>query len=70
MRLDMAFRDTFMTTFMTFATLPELYRELIPRYNIELPENFTPTQIDHWERTVRGPVRLRFIKFVLHSHHR
>ena len=55
----MAFRDTFMTTFMTFATLPELLCELIPRYNIEIPENFTPTQIDHWERTVRGPVRLR-----------
>ncbi|KAK1147946.1 hypothetical protein N8T08_000462 [Aspergillus melleus] len=60
-RLDSSFNETFLITFNTFMTAPELFDMLVQRFYIKPPEELDEAEMDQWMEHKQHAIRLRVV---------
>ncbi len=55
------FRRAFLVTFRTFATSTEVFDLLVAQYELEVPQDITEDEFDHWRREKLRPTQKRVL---------
>ena len=59
--LDFKLRRTFLTTFRTYSTAERIYELLLERYNLKVPEDLSPAELDDWRTRRLLPTQRRVL---------
>ena len=60
-RYDAPFKTTFLLTYQSFTTAPELFESLLRRWNLTPPEDLAADEIEVWASKKRSPIRMRIV---------
>lgn len=63
-KLDTYFRDTFLLTYRSFTTAPELFEMLMHRYTLQPPYGLEKSELKYWEEHKLHPIRIRVVNIL------
>ncbi|KAF1943770.1 ras GEF [Clathrospora elynae] len=63
-RLDPAFNNTFLLTYRSFTTAPELFEMLVKRWSIQPPHGLAKEDYQHWVDKKQKPIRFRVVNIL------
>ncbi|BDD55230.1 hypothetical protein MAP00_000774 [Monascus purpureus] len=63
-RLDTSFNNTFLITYRSFTSAPELFEMLVQRFNIQPPMGLTPDEMQTWTDRKQKPIRFRVVNIL------
>ncbi|TKA66965.1 hypothetical protein B0A49_09216 [Cryomyces minteri] len=63
-RLDSPFNNTFLLTYRSFTTAPELFEYLVKRWNIQPPSGLAREDLQTWVDKKQKPIRFRVVNIL------
>ena len=63
-KLDSPFNNTFLLTYRSFTTAPELFEMLVKRWSIQPPYGLSTTSLDEWTAKKQKPIRFRVVNIL------
>ena len=63
-RLDSPFNNTFLLTYRSFTTAPELFEMLVRRWSIQPPYGIAPQDLQTWVDKKQKPIRFRVVNIM------
>ena len=63
-RLDAQFNSTFLLTYRSFTTAPELFELLVKRFSVQPPRNLSPEDHKTWVDKKQKPIRFRVVNIL------
>ena len=63
-RLDSPFNNTFLLTYRSFTTAPELFEMLVKRFSIQPPRNISEADYKIWVDRKQKPIRFRVVNIL------
>ncbi|QKX57911.1 uncharacterized protein TRUGW13939_05031 [Talaromyces rugulosus] len=63
-KLDASFNNTFLLTYRSFTTAPELFDKLVQRFSIQPPYGLTPDELQMWVDRKQKPIRFRVVNIL------
>ncbi|KAF7586318.1 cell division cycle- protein [Aspergillus hancockii] len=63
-RLDLSFNETFLITYPTFVSAPDLFDALLERFHINPPSQLTQSELQIWTQQKQKAIRLRVVNIL------
>ena len=63
-KLDTSFNNTFLITYRSFTTAPELFGMLVDRFNIQTPSGLSASEMQLWIDRKQNPIRFRVVNIL------
>lgn len=63
-KLDPSFKDTFLLTYRSFTSAPELFEMLVGRFVLQPPPGLTKAELQIWTDQKQSPIRIRVVSIL------
>ncbi|KAI2087486.1 cell division cycle- protein [Ophidiomyces ophidiicola] len=63
-KLDPSFKDTFLLTYRSFSSAPELFEMLVHRFTLQPPAGLNASELQLWTEQKQNPIRIRVVSIL------